>query len=285
MNDYQHFDDSINAFQLCQDLEGMFFLVHKIITDYNYENMPAQNHRSNSLALFVTCLVDQVYPQIGVSITRVLSRAGFKVEFPLEQTCCGQPFYNSGFVKEAKRLAKRTVEIFLDYPAVVLPSGSCTTMIRTEYPHLFKDDPIWSKKSNALADKTFEFTEFLVKNTNLDFKSPGDGQVVTYHDSCHMNRTLGIRDQPRMLLKQAGFQIAEMNGADRCCGFGGLFSAKVPEVSQAMTEEKLSRALQTEAQILVSSDPGCIMQMRNLLGTDSPIQIKHIAEVLDEVTR
>jgi L-lactate dehydrogenase complex protein LldE len=268
MNDCQHFDDCINAFHLCQDLEGMIFLVHKIITDYNYENMPAQNHKSNSLALFVTCLVDQVYPQIGVSITRVLSRAGFEVEFPLEQTCCGQPFYNSGFVKEAKRLAKRTIEIFLDYPAVVLPSGSCTTMIRTEYPHIFKDDQIWSEKTTALAAKTFEFTEFLVKNTHLDFKSPGDGQVVTYHDSCHMNRTLGIRDQPRMLLKQAGFQIAEMT-----------------EVSQAMTEEKLSRALQTEAQILVSSDPGCIMQMRNQISTGSSIQIKHIAEVLEEVTR
>jgi L-lactate dehydrogenase complex protein LldE len=247
--------------------------------------MPVQSHKSNSLGLFVTCLVDQVYPQIGVSMTRVLSRAGFEVDFPWDQTCCGQPFYNSGFVKEAKRLAKRTIEIFLDYPAVILPSGSCTTMIRTEYSHLFDADPVWREKAINLAGKTYEFTEFLVKKTNLDFKLLGDGQVVTYHDSCHMSRTLGIRDQPRMLLKQAGFQIAEMNSADRCCGFGGLFSAKVPEVSQAMTEEKLSRALQTEAQILVSSDPGCIMQMRNHLGEESSIQIKHIAEILDEVTR
>jgi L-lactate dehydrogenase complex protein LldE len=240
----------------------------------------------NSLALFATCLVDQVYPQIGIAITRVLRQSGFEVDFPAEQTCCGQPFYNSGFIKESRRLARQTIEVFSDYPAVVLPSGSCTTMIRKEYVHLFEDDPVWRGRASAMAAKTYEFTEFMVKQVDLDnIKSFGGGQVVTYHDSCHMYRTLGIKDEPRNLLKRAGFNIAEMEPSDRCCGFGGLFSTKIPEVSQAMTEEKLSKALRTGAQVLVSSDPGCIMQMRNQLGNGAPIQIKHIAEILDEVTR
>jgi len=239
----------------------------------------------NSLALFATCLVDQVYPQIGVAITRVLRRAGFEVDFPAEQTCCGQPFYTSGFIKEARRLARRTIEVFSDYPAVVLPSGSCTAMIRNEYVYLFEDDPVWREPARALAAKTFEFTEFLVKQASLEINSFGEGQVVTYHDSCNMCRTLGIKNEPRMLLKKAGYKIAEMESSDRCCGFGGLFSTKIPEVSQAMTGEKISRALQTGAQVLVSSDPGCIMQMRNQLGNEAPMQIKHIAEILDEATR
>lgn len=247
--------------------------------------MDTDSKTPNPIALFVTCLVDQVYPQIGIAVTRILKRGGFQVDFPAEQTCCGQPFYSSGFVKEARRLARRTIDIFSEYPAVVLPSGSCTNMIRNEYVHLFEDDPIWRERANALAAKTFEFTEFLVNNANLDVKTLGEGQVVSYHDSCNMSRTLGIRDEPRILLRKAGFQIAEMESSDRCCGFGGLFSAKVPEVSQAMTEEKISRALRTEAKILVSSDPGCIMQMRNHLGNESSIWIKHIAELLDEVTR
>jgi L-lactate dehydrogenase complex protein LldE len=247
--------------------------------------MQTDSEASNSLALFVTCLVDQIYPQIGIAVTNILRRVGFEVNFPAEQTCCGQPFYNSGFVKEARRLARRTIDIFLDYPVVVLPSGSCTTMIRKEYVHLFEDDPIWRERANTLATKTFEFTEFLVKKAKLNVKTLGGGQLVTYHDSCHMCRTLGIRDEPRSLLERAGFQIAEMESSDRCCGFGGLFSAKVPEVSQAMTEEKISRALRTGSRILISSDPGCIMQMRNHLGDESSIQVKHIAEVLNEVTQ
>ncbi|MGD8457958.1 MAG: (Fe-S)-binding protein [Anaerolineales bacterium] len=247
--------------------------------------MQTDTKASNVVALFATCLVDQVYPEIGIAVTRIIKRLGYKVDFPADQTCCGQPFYNSGFVKEARRLAKRTIDIFLGYPTIVLPSGSCTTMIRNEYPHLFSNDETWLKRANVLAAKTFEFTEFVMKKTNLEIRSPVEGQLVTYHDSCHMCRTLGIKDEPRTLLKQAGYQITEMEQSDRCCGFGGLFSARVPEVSQAMTEEKISRAIKTGAQILVSSDPGCIMQMRNHLRDGSSIKVKHIAELLDEVTR
>jgi L-lactate dehydrogenase complex protein LldE len=247
--------------------------------------MGLDKSNSNQIALFVTCLVDQIYPEIGIATTRILKRAGFEVAFPEEQTCCGQPFYNSGFVKEARWLAKRTIEIFADYPVVVLPSGSCTTMIRKEYVHLFHHDSEWHRKAEALAKKTYELTEFLIKIGGLEVKTPVKGQLVTYHDSCHMSRSLGIKEEPRSLLKQAGFQLVEMAAVDRCCGFGGLFSARMPEVSTAMTEEKLFKANLTEAPLLVSSDPGCLMQMRNHQKDPSAIQIKHIAEVIEEVTR
>jgi L-lactate dehydrogenase complex protein LldE len=256
-----------------------------IVLQLQYVDMGLDIPKFNHVALFVTCLVDQIYPEIGIAATRLLKRAGFEVEFPEEQTCCGQPFYNSGFVKEARRLAERTIEILTDYPAVVLPSGSCTTMIRKEYIRLFPQDSKWHQKAIDLANKTFELTEFLSKIDSLQVKTSGKGQLVTYHDSCHMSRSLGIKDQPRILLKRAGFQIVEMTGVDRCCGFGGLFSARMPEVSQAMTAEKLRMANQTKALILVSSDPGCLMQMRNLQKDSTAIQIKHIAEVLEEVTR
>ena len=254
-----------------------------VVLQLQYADMGLDNNNSNQVALFVTCLVDQIYPEIGLAATRVLKGAGFEVDFPEGQTCCGQPFYNSGFVKEARRLAKRTIEIFRNYPAIVLPSGSCTTMIRKEYVHLFEKDSNWHQEAVALAKKTFELTEFLTKSGGLEIKNPARNGLVTYHDSCHMSRSLGIKEQPRELLKQAGFQIVEMQAVDRCCGFGGLFSMRMPEVSQAMTEEKLLRAKQTKAPILVSSYPGCLMQMRNNQKAPSAVQIKHIAELLDEV--
>jgi len=245
--------------------------------------MEAQKN-SNCVGLCTTCLVDQVFPQVGVATTRLLRRAGFKVEFPEEQTCCGQPFYNSGFQREAKQLARRTVEIFEDYQAVVLPSGSCTSMIRQEYEHLLGEDIGWRERARNMAAKTYELTEFLVAKTNLEVSSPVDGETITYHDSCHMNRKLGIKEAPRKLLRQAGFRIEEMEESDRCCGFGGLFSVHMPEVSQAMTEEKLLQARQTKSTVLVSSDPGCLMQMKRTLGEDKSIQVKHIAEILEKVT-
>lgn len=236
------------------------------------------------VALFSTCLVDQVLPEIGVATVRLLRRAGYQVEFPEGQTCCGQPFFNSGFQDEAKKLAKRTIEVLEEYPVVVIPSGSCTTMIRKEYLHLFEDDPIWFDRAKALAEKTFELTEFLARNDLLEVKHSYEGESVTYHDSCHMCRSLGIKDQPRKLLKQAGYTIEEMGESDRCCGFGGLFSARMPEVSGAMTKEKLTQANQTGASMLVSADPGCLMHMReNKNGAE--IQLKHIAEVLEKATR
>ena len=236
------------------------------------------------VALFVTCLVDQLMPEVGVSAVRLLRQAGYEVDFPKAQTCCGQPFFNSGFRKEATRLAKRTIEIFEPYEAVVLPSGSCTGMIRIEYPHLLKDSPRWYYAARRLAAKTFELSEFLVHQAKWSpSPQPSEGSV-TYHDSCHMCRALKLRQEPRQLLQAAGREVTEMEESDRCCGFGGIFSVRMPEVSNAMTAEKLRQAAETGTRTLVTADPGCLMQMRGLV-EDDVLQLKHIATVLEEGIR
>jgi L-lactate dehydrogenase complex protein LldE len=238
---------------------------------------------SKRIALFVTCLVDQIMPDVGVATVRLLRRAGYTVEFPLEQTCCGQPLFNSGFRDQAAKLAKRTIEIFEGYEAVVAPSGSCTTMIRAEYLHLL-DSSEWHDRARALANKTYELSEFLTHQAQWTPPVNPKAPRVTYHDSCHMNRMLHLKQEPRALLSAAGCELVEMRDPERCCGFGGLFSIRMPEVSNAMTAEKLSRAQAADSDILVTADPGCLMQMRGLV-KNTPIRVEHFAVVLEEVTR
>ena len=261
---------------------------------------------SAPVALCVTCLVDQIMPEVGVATVKLLRRAGCQVDFPAGQTCCGQPFYNSGFRKQAAHLARRTIEIFEPYDAVVLPSGSCTTMIRVEYPHLLDESPEWVTRAKDLGAKTYELSEYLVQQlgwqaaqtslpqtSEVSQTSPQTSEVletsevsrqVTYHDSCHMNRLLGLCDEPRQLLQDAGCSLREMEESDRCCGFGGVFSLRMPEVSTAMTAEKLRQAAGTGTQTLVTADPGCLMQMRQL-ATEEQDSIRHLAVVLEELTR
>jgi L-lactate dehydrogenase complex protein LldE len=236
------------------------------------------------IALLVTCLVDQIMPQVGVAAVRLLQRAGYEVDFPTDQTCCGQPFFNSGFRDQAVKLTKRAVEIFDDYDAVVLPSGSCTTMIRKEYPHLFEPGSDWHNRARQLAAKTFELSEFLVHQARWLPPAAEHAPRITYHDSCHMNRMLYLKQEPRTLLAAAGCTLVEMVEPDRCCGFGGIFSIRMPEVSNAMTAEKLRRAGLTETDMLVTADPGCLMQMRGLV-KDTNLRAEHLATVLEEITR
>lgn len=262
---------------------------------------------NNRIALFVTCLVDQIMPEVGVATVKVLRRAGFDVVFPTAQTCCGQPFFNSGFRDEAIKLAKRTIEVLEPYETIVLPSGSCTAMIRVEYAHMLEGEPDWMARAEKVGQKTFELSEFLVKNKKmLSGGGKNHASVIAYHDSCHMCRFLGLRDEPREVLTQAGCEIAEVDESDRCCGFGGLFSVRMPEVSRAMTEDKLRRAAKTGATTLVTADPGCLMQMRRFSdsasqrGNESANQqsadpqtnkpthqptLKHLAVLLEELTR
>ena len=256
------------------------------------------NHR---IALFVTCLVDQIMPEVGVATVKVLRRAGFDVDFgyeitfPTAQTCCGQPFFNSGFRDEAIKLAKHTIEVLEPYETIVLPSGSCTAMIRVEYAHMLEHEPEWCERAKKVGAKTFELSEFLVKQEAIRKLVVGNNQLpITYHDSCHMCRFLGLRDEPREVLTHAGCEIAEMDESDRCCGFGGLFSMRMPEVSRAMTEDKLRRAAKTGADTLVTADPGCLMQMRRIWGEEEKrgrgekekgIALIHLAVLLEELTR
>jgi len=234
------------------------------------------------VALCVTCVVDQIMPEIGVATVRLLRRAGYDVDFPATQTCCGQPFFNSGFKSEATRLARRTIAAFEGAEAVVLPSGSCTTMIRVEYPHLFEEEPEWHERAQRLASRTYELSEFLVHQAGWQPATPAApaGQV-TYHDSCHMCRLLHLDQEPRDLLAAAGYTVAEMRESARCCGFGGLFSIRMPEVSNAMTAEKLHQAIAAGATVLVTADPGCLMQMRGLA---EDVRVEHIATMLEETT-
>lgn len=235
------------------------------------------------VALMVTCMVDQVMPEVGVAAVRLLRRAGCQVEFPTDQTCCGQPFFNSGFRDQAAMLARRTIAIFEPYDAVVIPGGSCAAMMRKEYPHLLSGDPVWASRAAQLAAKTFELGEFLVQRVQwLPVRSPS-APSITYHDSCHMNRILGLGADSRTLLQAAGCTLIEMEESDRCCGFGGVFCIRMPEISNAMTAEKLRRAAATGADLVVSADPGCLMQMRGLL-KGHRLRAEHLAVVLDEVT-
>ena len=236
------------------------------------------------VALFATCIVDQIMPEVGVATVRLLRRAGYRVSFPAGQTCCGQPFFNSGFRTEARRLARRTVDVFADGAPVVLPSGSCTTMIREEYAHLLADEPKYYYRAGRLAAKTYELSEFLVGQAGWEPAAAADGPTVTYHDSCHMCRTLGLGQEPRQLLARAGCRVVEMAEPDRCCGFGGVFSIRMPEVSNAMTAEKVDQAAETDAERLVTADPGCLMQMQGLAEGRHP-PISHLALLLEEVTR
>ena len=235
------------------------------------------------VALCATCVVDQVMPEVGVATVRLLRRAGYEVSFPDEQTCCGQPFFNSGFRLEARRLARRTVDAFDDCDAVVLPSGSCTAMIRCEYAHLLEDEPAYLYRARRLAGKTYELSEFLSQEASWQPDPSPWAPTVTYHDSCHMRRMLGLGEGARQLLATAGCKIMEMEESDRCCGFGGLFSVRMPEVSNAMTSEKLAQADASGGQFLVTADPGCLMQMRGLTGDG--VRAEHLATVLEEVTR
>lgn len=236
------------------------------------------------LALCVTCLVDQVMPEIGVAAVRLLRRAGFEVAFPEGQTCCGQPFFNSGFHDEARELAKRTIPLFEPYQFVVLPSGSCAAMMRIEYPHLLADDPQWHARAQILAKKVYELSEFLTQFAPT-WEPKEELSPLTYHDSCHMCRLLGVRDQPRQQLQQAGYPIQEMAEADRCCGFGGLFSARLPEVANAMSGEKLRQAQASGAAVLATADPGCLLQLRGLSASARGMRLEHIAILLEEATR
>jgi L-lactate dehydrogenase complex protein LldE len=162
------------------------------------------------VALFVTCIVDQALPEVGVAAVRLLRQAGYQVDFPLGQTCCGQPFFNSGFRDEARTLAQRMIELFEPYEHVVAPSGSCTAMVRVEFPHLFDHLPDWRRRAEALAAKTYELSEFLVNVAGWLPEPRETGLQVTYHDSCHMSRLLHLRDEPRRLLRAAGAEIVEM---------------------------------------------------------------------------
>ena len=228
------------------------------------------------------CIVDGMYPEVGEAVAGVLQRLGLTITCPADQTCCGQPAFNSGFRKQASIAARRFIDIFEKAPVIVCPSGSCVNMVRHHYPELFRDDPAWLKRSLEVGTKTFEFTQYLVDVLGVDdVGSPYCG-TVTYHDSCHLLRGLGIREQPRKLIRSVkGATLIEMDDADRCCGFGGAFSFRYPNISSAIVSDKISRIVQTGADAVVSADMGCLMNISGFLSRKKiAVQSLHIAQVL-----
>ncbi|MGH7799323.1 MAG: (Fe-S)-binding protein [Thermodesulfobacteriota bacterium] len=234
------------------------------------------------VSLFVTCLVDILFPQVGVSMFKVLKRLGVEVDFPEEQTCCGQPAFNSGFRQDAKVLAKRFLSIFSEDGFIVSPSGSCTTMVRVFYKELFHDDQKMLEMVDLLSTRTYEFSEFLVNVLKVGDVGASYKGKVTYHDSCHALRELRIQDEPRKLIKLVkGVEFIDMKLSDVCCGFGGTFSVKFPDVSVSILDEKIESIIESGADTLVSTDMGCLMQIGGALNRRNiPVKAMHIAELL-----
>lgn len=234
------------------------------------------------LSLFVTCLIDQLLPEVGLSTVQLLRRLGYEVEFRSAQTCCGQPGFNSGYRDEARKVAAHYLEVFDDAEIIVGPSGSCVGFIRNYLPELFSDDPELSERSRLIASRTFELSQFLVDVAKIEDVGARYAGRVTYHDSCHALRELGISRQPRTLLSNVrDLELIEMPPLTTCCGFGGVFAVTFPEVSGSMLGEKLRAVSSTQASTVVSADAGCLLQMRGGLAQQgAKIKTLHLAQVL-----
>ena len=241
------------------------------------------------VAFFPGCMVDMFYPEVGIAAVHVLEYLGCEVELPDKQVCCGQPFTNSGYIKQATPMMKQVIDAYYDYDTIVSLTGSCAWAIKAEYPEFLANDAEYSTKIAKLAPRIYEFTQFIVDVlgiTNIGAHLDG---VVTYHKSCHLTRLLGIKEQPLTLLQNIdGLRYVEMPEAGRCCGFGGTFSVKEPEVSGQMVQEKVAFALATEADYLCGADQACLMNIKGALDrlneqgvVSSTMQVLHIAQILD----
>ena len=234
------------------------------------------------VGLFVTCLVDLMRPSIGFAAIKLLESGGADVYVPPSQTCCGQPAYNSGDRPDTIALARKVVEEFEQCEHVVVPSGSCSGMIRTHYEELFADDPAWSSRVAALAAKTYELTDFLVNVLKVD-RVPGTfAGTITYHDSCAGLREMGVKSQPRKLLgTMRGVQLTEMAESETCCGFGGTFAVKFGEISSRLADNKCQHIVNNGAETVVLGDLGCMLNIEGRLRRrGDATRVLHVAEVL-----
>ncbi|MFZ7111654.1 MAG: (Fe-S)-binding protein [Desulfatiglandales bacterium] len=238
--------------------------------------------KPKEVTLFIQCLVDGLYPEVGEAMVRVLEKLGISMNYPADQTCCGQPTFNAGFRKEARVAARRFIEIFEQSSIIVCPSGSCVHMVRNHYPELFKEEPHWLERAENIGRKTFELTEYLVDVLGVeDVGARFEGQV-TYHDSCHLNRYLGISEQPRRLIRNVrGLRFIEMEDSAKCCGFGGEFSFRFPDISTAILEDKVRNVIQSGAEVVIGCDMGCLMNIQGMLNRrKAPVKTMHIAQLL-----
>lgn len=236
-----------------------------------------------TVTLFVPCFVDALFPRAGISMVQILERLGHRVVCPTEVACCGQPPFNSGYWAEARPIARQVLAQLQDAEAVVIGSGSCGAMVKKFYPELFARLPE-AELARSVSERTWEFSEFLVRKLGVTDLGAHFPARVTFHDGCHGLRELGIKHSPRALLaKVRGLELLEMKDAETCCGFGGTFAAKFPSISTAMGEVKCSSALETGADYIVSNDSSCLMHIQGLLSrAGKPLKTLHLAEVLNQ---
>ena len=233
------------------------------------------------ISLFIPCFVDQLFPHVGIAMVEVLERLGQSVDYPADQTCCGQPAFNCGYNLEAKSMATRFLDIFADAEVIGVPSGSCAAMVKVFYRDFF-EGTLLGDRAAALGERVYEFSELLVDKLDIvDVGAALSGQA-TFHDGCHGLRELGIKTAPRKLLEHVeGLTLTEMDEAESCCGFGGTFSVKFPEISTAMSEVKMLSIDKTDAEYVISNDPSCLMQLQGFLKRQGRTQrCLHLAEVL-----
>lgn len=234
------------------------------------------------VSLFVTCVVDQLFPKVGMSMVAVIERLGYRVDFPEGQTCCGQPAFNNGYWAEARIVARHFLDTFEECERIVAPSGSCTAMVVNHFTELFRKEPKTLERAEALRRRVWEFSAFLTEVAGVEDVGARLEEVVTFHDGCHALRELGIQGGPRRLLARVrGLELREMEPAAECCGFGGTFAVKFGELSCAMAAAKADAIVRTGASAVVSLDPSCLMQIRGALArAGAPVRTMHLAEVL-----
>lgn len=240
------------------------------------------DHQKRDVTLFVPCLVDALYPEVGEAVVALLQGLGVTLTYPVDQTCCGQPAFSAGHRTAATAAARRFIRIFEPATVIVCPSGSCVNMVRNHFTELLAHDPPWQQRAQRTADRTFEFSEYLVDVLGLDDLGARFDGRLTYHDSCHLLRRLGIAAQPRKLLSRIrGAAFVEMEDPDCCCGFGGSFAVQYADISAAMTRDKVRHILATGADAVVGCDVGCLMNIQGRLSRiQAPVKTLHIAQLL-----
>jgi L-lactate dehydrogenase complex protein LldE len=235
------------------------------------------------VSLFIPCLTDQFFPKVGINLYKILKKVGAEVDYPEDQTCCGQLAFNSGYHEEAIELAQRFLQVFRGAEYIVAPSGSCTSMVKIFYAEILEDSGL-QEILHDVASKTYEFSDFLVNVLGVNDLGVHFPHRVTYHDACHLLRELKVKDAPRDLIRHVrGIEFVEMEESENCCGFGGTFSVKYPEISTTMAEDKASAIAQSGAEYVVANDSSCLMQIAGYLSRKGiPAKPLHLADLLGE---
>ena len=273
--------NSVNRFScdFCDHVQTFYATRRRESLPAAGDQKPAQYKMK--VALFIPCFVDQLMPDVGLDTVRVLRRLGFEIDFPNEQTCCGQPAFNSGYWNDARPLAEHFVRVFRSADTVVCPSGSCTTMVRNFYPELLSGTAL-RDEAVQLGKRMFEFSEFLVKVARRTDVGATFPHRVAYHDACHALRELRLKQEPREILRHVrGLELVEMQYSEDCCGFGGTFATKFNMISAAMGEAKTASAAAVHADYLTSTDPSCLLHIDGILRRqNSPVRTLHLANIL-----